>query len=132
MPEAFDICGSVFKNGTVTLLARIVGASGANITPGDIDTVTYTVYLLDDQDADARSAVEYHTEVALNVEAVIFSSLQLDDLWTVDQIGYNFRHELDVSAHPAFTIAGRRYLVEYRLQPLEGQVILVRFRLNAI
>ncbi len=132
MPEACDIFGTAFKNGTVTLMARIVGSNGQNITPDDIDSLAYSVYLLDDQEADARSPVEHHNEVALSVEEVLFSSLQLDDLWTADEIGYNFRHELDVSQHQAFTIAGRRYLVEYRLLPLEGQIILVRFRLNVI
>jgi hypothetical protein len=39
---------------------------------------------------------------------------------------------LDVSLHPAFAIAGRRFLIEYQLTPATGQVILVRFRINVI
>ena len=132
MAEACDIYGTAFKNGSVTLLARIVGQGGVNILPGDIDAIQYTVYLLDDQDADSRTAVTGHAAVSLTAADVIFSTLQTDPMWTVDAIGYNFRHVLDVSAHPAFAIAGRRYLIEYQLTPVEDQVILVRFRINVI
>jgi hypothetical protein len=132
MPDAIDIFGSAFKNGSLALLARLVGAEGTAVRRADIDTITYTVYLLDDTDADSRTPVTGHTAVALPVAEILFDAIQLDPIWTVDTTGYNFRHVLDVSAHPAFTIAGRRYLVEHRLTPAVGQVIIVRFRINVI
>ena len=73
-----------------------------------------------------------HANAALAVADVVFDTLQTDPIWTVDATGYNFRHVLDVSAHQAFTVAGRRYLVEYQLTPAAGQMILVRFRINVI
>ena len=103
-----------------------------NITQADIATIRYSVYLLDDQDPDGRTPVTGHSQVTLPVYQVVFNSLQTDATWTVDAIGYNFRHVLDVSAHPAFAVAGRRYLIEYALTPLSGQVILVRYRINVI
>jgi hypothetical protein len=132
MAEAIDIHGTAFKNGSATLLARIVGAGGANILQADINTVKYTVYLLDDQNADSRTAVAEHANAALVVAEVIFDALQTDAMWTVDATGYNFRHVLDVSTHKAFAIAGRRYMIEYQLTPAIGQMILVRFRINVI
>jgi hypothetical protein len=132
MAEAIDIHGTAFKNGSVTLLARIVGAQGANVLPADINTVKYTVYLLDDQNPDSRTAVTEHSGVSLSVAGVLFAALQTDPIWTVDAIGYNFRHVLDVSAQQAFSVAGRRYLIEYQLTPAVGQMILVRFRINVI
>jgi hypothetical protein len=132
MAEAIDIHGTAFKNGSVTLLARVVGAGGENVLPADINAVKYSVYLLDDQDADSRTAVAEHANATLTVADVIFGTLQTDPIWTVDTTGYNFRHVLDVSAHPAFAVAGRRYLVEYQLTPAVGQMILVRFRINVI
>ena len=132
MAEAIDIHGTAFKNGAATLLARIVGATGANVVQADINTVNYSVYLLDDQNPDDRTPVAEHTDVSLTVADVIFNTLQTDALWTVDATGYNFRHTLDVSIHPAFAVAGRRYLVEYELTPAVGQIILVRFRINVI
>jgi len=130
MAEALDTHGTAFKNGSATLMARIVGPDAGNITQADIDTVAYSVYLLDDQNADNRTSVEGHSSVALTVADVIFDTLQTNAVWTVDATGYNFLHVLDVSEHQAFAVAGRRYLVEYQLTPTDGQVILVRFRLN--
>lgn len=132
MAAAADTYGTVFKNGSVTLLARVVGKDGANIVQADIASAKYSVYLLDDQDADSRTAVTGHSDVALNVGDIVFNTLQTDALWTVDETGYNFRHVLDVSENQAFTVAGRRFLVEFELTPNSGQVILVRFRLNVI
>ncbi len=132
MTEAIDIYGTAFKNGSATMMARIVGADGGNITQADIATIHYSIYLLDDQDPDSRTAVTGHSQVTLPVYQVIFNSLQTDATWTVDAIGYNFRHVLDVANHPAFPFAGRRYLIEYVLTPLSGQVILVRYRMNVI
>ncbi len=132
MADAIDIYGTAFKNGSATLLARVVGQGGADVVQADLSAVRYTVFLLDDQDPDGRTAVANHSNVALSVAQLIFDSLQLDPLWTIDEIGYNFRHVLDVSPHQAFSVAGRNYLVEYQLTPMAGQVILVRFRLNVI
>ncbi len=132
MPEAIDIYGTAFKNGSATLMARVVGQSGADVVRSDISTIRYTVYLLDDQNADSRTAVTGHADIALTVASVLFDTLQTDAIWTVDATGYNFRHVLDVSAQQAFAVAGRRYLVEYQMAPVVGQMIVVRFRINVI
>lgn len=132
MAEAIDIYGTAFKNGSVTLMARVVGNNGAHIVPVDITTAKYSVYLLDDRNPDSRTPVTGHAQVALTVSAILFASLQTGPFWTIDGTGYNFRHTLDVSTDPAFATAGRRYLVEYQLNAAAGQVILLRFRLNVI
>jgi hypothetical protein len=132
MAEALDIYGAAFKNGSATLLARVVGAGGANITQADVATIRYSVYMLDDQNADNRTPVAGHSQVTLPVYQIVFNSLQTDATWTVDAMGYNFRHILDVASHAAFPVAGRRYLIEYALTPLSGQVILVRYKINVI
>jgi hypothetical protein len=106
MADAIDIHGAAFKNGSVTLLARIVGANGAYIAQGDLSAVAYTVFLLDDQNPDSRAPVTGHADAPLAVAEVVFNVLQIDPTWTIDAVGYNFRHVLDVSAHTAFAIAG--------------------------
>ena len=132
MADAVDIHGTAFKNDSVTLLARVVGGNGQNIVQADVSSAKYTVYLLDDRDADARTAITGHSDVALTVSELIFNTLQTDAPWTADDTGYNFRHVLDVSANQAFSVAGRRCLVEFELTPTAGQVILIRFRVNVI
>ena len=132
MADAQDVHGSVFKNGTATCLARVVGADAANITQSDIDTITYSIYLLNDQNADTRTDVTGHTAAELVVADTIFDTLQTDAIWTVDDTGYNMKHEIVISENEAFAIAGREYLVEFSLTPNTGQLILVRFRTGVI
>ena len=127
-----DTYGTVQKGGTATCLARVVGEDAVAINQTAISTATYSVFLLDDDDPDSRTAVDGHDGESLVISSIIFNSLQTDARWTVDDTGYNFRHTIEVSADNAFTIAGRNYLVEYRLLPSAGQVIIVRFRLNCI
>lgn len=132
MVDASDIHGVVFKNGSATLLARVVGADGSPVTPAQIASAAYTVWLLDENDADSGTAVAGHTDVPLEVASLVCEGLQNDAIWDVDQTGYNFKHVLDVSADPAFAVAGRSYRIVFRLVPVASQVILVRFRVHAI
>ncbi len=127
-----DIYGTVEKGGTVSCLARVVGEDAAAINQSTIASATYSVFLLDDNDPDLRSAVSGYDAVSLAVSSIIFNSLQTDARWTADEVGYNFRHTIDISTNNAFAIAGRNYLIEYRLTPSSGQVIIVRFRVNCI
>ena len=130
MPNASDISGTVFVGGSSTNMARIIGVSGSAVTRADIASVTYSLYSYNKYSGE-RIVVTNHDTVSLTVNNVIFDTLQIDALWTVDTTGYNFRHELDVSAHAAFAATGN-YLLEYHLQPASGQIIIVRFRLQAI
>ena len=86
--------------------------------------------MLDDDDPDLLTPVNGHNGVALPVSTVLSSTLQTDGLWTKDATGYNFKHVLDVAQHPAFAVAGQRYLIVYELAA--GQPVLVRFRVHAI
>jgi hypothetical protein len=132
MANASDVHGVVFKNGSATLLARVVGADATPVTQADLASARYTAYLLDESDPDAGAAVAGHAGVSVDVASLIYDELQNDALWDVDDSGYNFKHVLDVSTDQVFTIAGRLYRVVFELTPTSGQVILVRFRLHAI
>jgi len=132
MPSATDIHGQVFRDGSATLLARAVGGTGSPLVQADVASAQYTVYLLDEKNPDTWTPVTGHTNVSVPIDALIFDTLQTDNLWTVDATGYNFRHVLDVSAQPAFAIAGQSYLIVFELTPTIGQVILLRFRLKSI
>ncbi|MFH1265450.1 MAG: hypothetical protein ABIK89_06950 [Planctomycetota bacterium] len=132
MADASDIHGVVFKNGSATFLARVVGAQGTPVTQANIASAKYTAYLLDESDPDTATAITGHTDVAAPVASLVYDTLQNDDLWDVDDTGYNFKHVLDVTANQAFATAGRIYRVVFELTPTSGQVILVRFRVHAI
>ena len=143
MAAAVDTETTVFKNGTVTNLARLVGHNGVNLQQADFGSdssssgecnipARYSVYLLDRDAPNTRTAVAGHNNVALNIADIIFDALQTDALWTLDDTGYNFRHTVDVCPSPAFTVAGAVYLVEYILCPLTGMPIIVRFQVECI
>ncbi|MEJ5341049.1 MAG: hypothetical protein WHT09_05725 [Thermogutta sp.] len=132
MPDAAEIHGIVFQKASATLLARVLGADGNPITPSQITAARYSVALIDDEDPTSLSPVSGHWEVSLTPSAVVLATLQKDALWDVDEIGYNFRHILDVTQAPAFPEAQRTYRIEYRLTPQTGQQIVVRFRVRAI
>ena len=132
MAHAADIFGTVFKNGSAALLARVVGADATPVKQADIASAEYTIYLLEDGDPDAATVVAGHDGVSIDVASLIFDTLQTDSVWDLDETGYNFKHVLDVSANQAFTIAGRTYRVVFELTPVSGQTILVRFRVHAI
>ena len=132
MPIARDIEGTVFHTGSATLLARVVGADAEPITADSLTAASYTIDAFNEGDDRAAIVVDGHGDVDLTPADVLFDELQTDAQWTVDDQGYNFRHEIDVTTDPAFPNAGIRYRVTYRLTPTEGQVIIVRFSLYAI
>ncbi len=132
MAEASDIHGVAFKNGSATLLARVVGGDGTAVGQSDIASAKYTACLLDQSDPDAATPVTGHTDVPVSVASLIHNTLQNDALWDVDEIGYNFKHVLDVSAQQVFSAAGQSYRVTFEATPVSGQVILVRFRVHVI
>jgi len=127
-----DVYGTVYRGGSATCLARLVGEDAQAISRTDVASAEYTIWLLERDDPDARTPVAGHEQVAVNVATNVFDSLQTDARWTADELGYNFRHTIDIASDPAFTLAGRDYLVEYAFTPYAGQVFLARFRFHCI
>lgn len=132
MPSVIDHPLTAYKGGSAILLARVVGDAAVPVKRADIASIRYTVALIDPDDEDEDMPVSGHDAVALDVAAVLFDVLQTSGVWTVDGVGYNFRHALDVSAAQAFAHAGREYRVIYDLVPVVGQPIKVRFRVRVI
>lgn len=137
------IFGTVQKGGTKPLLARVRDKNvnllqqanfGSDVSSSGVcgNPISYSIFLLDDQDEDSRTVIAGHDDIDLDPADVIFDVLQTDDLWTKDAIGYNFKHLPDVCVNDAFTITGRNYLVEYRLSTLENELITPKFRLQCV
>lgn len=132
MAHAEDTFGSVFKEGSAILLARVVDGDGTPITSSGIAAIHYTVSEADLGEPNALTPVSGHQDAALAPQAVIYDSLQDSLLWTEDTTGFNFKHEVDVGAAEAFPIAGAAYQVRYEVTPLVGQKLIFRFVLRAI
>jgi hypothetical protein len=125
------VLGVVWQNGTAVFLARVVGWDGVPLVAGDVDSVEYTVSLVDDDDDTEAVPVTGHEAEELTPADVLFNSLQTSDVrWTVDSTGYNFLHLLDTTTADAFSIAGRRYLVAYRITPTGEPPITLVFQVD--
>lgn len=117
------IHGTVFADGTITLVARVEGHDRTPITPAAITAASYTLSLIDEEGV-ADQPVEGHTSVAVDVAGLILPALRCDSLWNdLDAVGYNFRHTLDVTTYPAFTARGRRYRMHWILQTATQPIV---------
>jgi hypothetical protein len=130
MAQLADIQGSVFQDGTVTTLARIVDIDNDPVQIADVSSITYTISLVNPDGS--LTAVTGHTNVGLEVATVMFDTLQTGVAWTVDTYGYNFLHVVDVSTNDAFSQAGRTYKIQYTLQPTVGQKLIFRYQVSCI
>jgi len=127
-----EIYGSTFAGASVVLMARVAFADGTLVAPDDIESATYTVTERDPCGLAPATPIEGHAGVTLEAEHVLSASLLEEPPWEVDEIGFNFRHEIDVTESPAFVTAGRSYRIEYVLTPTDGQPIVVRFVIEAL
>ena len=132
MAGAKDIHGSVFQNSTATFMARVEDSQGNQLDQAAVASLNYTVGDADRIDAGESVAILGHERVNLDKAAVIYDTLQTDATWTVDATGYNFRHEIDVTTHEAFSVVGKDYQIRYEVTPVTGQKIVFRFRVRCI
>ena len=111
-------------------MARIVDVNGTLVKQSDVDSITYSVYLLREDKPEWRNAIVGRYNVALNVPDVLFNQLQKNPHWTEDDKGFNFCWTLKITDRlgSPFTLAGRHYLVEFKLVA-KGVPLIVRYRL---
>ena len=123
-----DYHATVFQDGTATFMARILDFHGGLVYQTDVDSITYSVYLLNEGKPESRTVNPFHSNNVLNVSDVLYNQLKRNVHWLEDDKGFNFCWTLDVSRSNPFALAGRHYLVEFRLVS-KGVPFLVRYRL---
>ena len=99
--------------------ARLQSFKGEIVTPQTIQAISYRVF-------------DCGTEVAdgsLVVTECIFPTLQRDDSWTKDGIGYNFLGEIPGSAFPA---GNKIYRVEIRVTPYQGNFLTLMYDVTTV
>jgi hypothetical protein len=127
MQSAKEKSRTVFENCAAILMARLVDACGLPIQPADIRAIDCTIYEIDPCWPHSLTLVNRYNAVFLAVAAVVFDSLQTDELWSVDDVGYNFRHEINFDGHERFPKPGFQYQVRYGLTNAHGERTIVRF-----
>lgn len=113
--------------GAIVVMNRLANVDGSLITQEHVAEIYYAVYAVGP--TGTLEAVEGHDVKALDVEDVIFDTLQTGAPWDSDQdaSGYNFRHTIDISEADAFPDWGRRYMVVYRVELVTGPPIVWRW-----
>lgn len=89
------LCFSVWEDSSLTVMARITGNAGTNITQASLTSIKLRVFDLDDDGA------EVGAEATLTISSVVYDSLQTSDpRWTVDSTGYNFLYTIPAARFP--------------------------------
>lgn len=132
MPNARDVHGTVYNKGSAVLMARVVNSQAQPITRAVVSSISYTVFEVPESGFGEPIAVTGHQSVPIQTTDAVFDTLQSNDAWTIDSVGYNFRHEVDVSSAEAFPNSGVCYLVRYEIVPVQGQIIVFRFHLRSL
>ncbi len=132
MAGAKDIQGTVFQQASATFMARVEDSAGVQLNQAAVAAITYTVSEIIQGKPHVQRSIVGHEDGVLDKTVVVFNTLQNDSTWTVDSVGYNFRHEIDVSQFEAFLKAGEVYQVRYEVTPTTGQKIVFRFRVRCI
>jgi hypothetical protein len=119
---------TVFKGGTVGLYARVLGWDGEDLQQSDVTSIVYSIYVLDVDDEDVRTAVSGHATSTLTVGDVLWDTVQSDE-WASN---WNFKFIPNISTSAAFADVGTTYLVEVTFTPTTGQKIVVRFKVRTV
>ena len=129
---AMSICSKEVGRGLAVLMARIVDSDGVAIRPSDVSAIEYSVYELDPFWPEQLSVMRGHRAVRLDVGDVLFDSLQVGRCWGIDDVGYNFRHEIQLVQERPVSNAEYGYEVLYQLTLCNGRRTSVRFKLRSL
>jgi hypothetical protein len=114
------VSATVWEDATAVMLARLLGADGDEVVQADISSIACKVFDSSGVQIVAPSIV---------VSSVIYETLQTGSEWTVDSLGYNFRHALPTTAFPT---GGETYIVEYVFTAADGSVFPVVYKAKAL
>lgn len=99
------------QNEDIYTLARVINPEQIPLVPTDVASIVCAVY-----DLSTQNLTPVLTPT-INVGAVMQSTLLTNYGWLQDDIGYNFRHRLEVGTT---LIGGHTYRIEYKLDATAG------------
>jgi hypothetical protein len=117
-------------NETVILMARIVDRTGNPIRRDHVSAMEYSIYELDQFWPHILTLLPGQKAIPLQVERVLWDMPHVDGFWLVDEVGYNFRHVLELGLDGAVSERGRHYEVRYQIASIGGQITVLRFQLR--
>jgi hypothetical protein len=111
-------------------MARLVDAAGDAIPPSHVSAIEYSAYEVDPFWPEQLTVIRGHHAVPLATREVLFDSPQVGGFWGVDDVGFNFRHELTLDPCAPSPSAKQRYELAYQLTMINGCRATVRFNLR--
>ena len=104
-------------------MARVQGVGGTNITQASITSITCKVFDLSGATPDTAE-----TTPTVTVATSVFDTLQTDDMWDEDTVGYNFRFTVPAAS---FSTGDHYYLIEFTFTPTSGDAYTSTFEVYA-
>lgn len=112
-----------FAGVNVSLMGRVEGDNGANVTQAAISSIAYSVGTLTVED-DGEETFAETASGSLTVADVVFDTLQTDARWDRDATGYNFRWTAPGSLRPT---AGDTYRFVVTMTQSGGGLIVCKW-----
>ena len=113
----FKAVGRAYEKQNITTLARVMLPTGGQLTQGLVTgdasgtNIKLNVYNITETEAQVGS------EADLTCSAVVYDTLQLDTGWSIDDVGYNFKHTYTGSS---LDKSGAKIRLEYYIPTDEG------------
>ena len=121
--------GTVYCGSTAIVLARILDENTAKpLKSSDVQEIKFSVSKYVNWQSSPINGFE---SVSLDPGDVFYDDLQLNEFWSSDRIGYNFKHVIDISGGSPFEVTGQ-YMLEYRIKPLNGQPVVMKVLLQCV
>lgn len=111
--------GYVWEGSALALMARIVDISGSAIKQADISEVTLNVYKV-------KTGTQIITDETVSIASTVHDALQTSAIWTVDEIGFNFKYDAEPLDDP-----DTLYQFEFAFTPEVGAVFHAVFQVLA-
>jgi hypothetical protein len=111
------------------LMARIVDSDGTCIKRPDVKSIRFSLYEVDLSWPELLTAVRGRIGMALTVADVMSDVLQTNAPWKIDDIGYNFHHEIVLDGEYTMPKVAR-YEAQYEFESLAGLKSIIRFQLR--
>jgi len=124
------VASNPVASGSAVLMARIVDSAGQAVVRSDVASITVSIFEIGPEDSGLPAVVPGYDAVPLDVDQVIFDTPEFGGLWTIDEEGYNFRHEIAVNSAAGFPKPHAHYQVCYELESTTGERSIVRFQLR--
>ena len=116
----FKATGEIYEDQIVTSMARIMLPSVGPIQQANVSSdISLEVYNITSEDPDVAIAATTTTTAT----ASIYNALQTDTRWTVDTVGYNFKHSY--TPDEGLLEGGNTYRFEYKITTSDDGILFV-------